>query len=132
MGCKQIQKKRQAGEVRGRSKVQSLPYVLWAKLIMTVGLRAGAKMKLGSSLWIVSIGINGGTRDWSRRISSSTIPAQKKRARQSDLPCPRERLRLQRIKEREQLLLLCFGELSEVPGYVLCLFSVSLNGIFQR
>jgi hypothetical protein len=27
---------------------------------MTVGLRAGAKMKLGSNLWIVSIGINGG------------------------------------------------------------------------
>jgi hypothetical protein len=43
---------------------------------------------------------------WSWGISSSSIPAQKKRARQSDLPCPGERLRLQRIKEREQLLLL--------------------------
>jgi hypothetical protein len=54
-------KKRQVGEVKAWSKVQSLSYVLWAKLIMTVGLRAGAKMNLGSSLRIVSIGIKGGT-----------------------------------------------------------------------
>jgi hypothetical protein len=58
------------------------------------------------------------------------VPAQKNGARQSDLPCPAERLWLQRIKECEQLLLLWFGELSEAPGNVLGLASVPLNGIF--
>jgi len=37
---------------------------------------------------------------------------------------------LQRIQEREQLLLLLFSELSEAPGHVLCLASVPFNGIF--
>jgi len=55
-----------------------------------------------------------------------------KKARQSDLSCPVERSRgwLQRIQEREQLLLLLFSELSEAPGHVLCLTSVPFNGIF--
>jgi len=55
---------------------------------------------------------------------------EKSGARQSDLPCPAERLWLQRIKECEQLLLLRFAELSEAPGYVFCLASVPLYGIF--
>ena len=37
---------------------------------------------------------------------------------------------LQRIQEREQLLLLFFSELSEAPGHVLCLASVPFNGNF--
>jgi hypothetical protein len=76
------------------------------------------------------MGIKYGVRDRSYSVSSSSIPARKSGARQSDLPCPAERLQLQRIKKSEQFLLLCLGEFSEAPGYVLCLASVPLNGTF--
>jgi hypothetical protein len=62
--------------------------------------------------------------------SPTALTAQKRGARQWDLPCPPERLRLQRIKECEQLLFLWFSELSESPGYTLGLASVPLDGIF--
>ena len=65
-------------------------------------------------------------------VAPSSIPAQK---RSHDNRICRDLWKglygwLQRIQEREQLLLLLFSELSEAPGHVLCLASVPFNGIF--
>jgi hypothetical protein len=59
-----------------------------------------------SAVFTVAIPVKYGVPDGCYRASSSSGPAQKSGARQSDLPCPAERLQLQRIKKCEQLLLL--------------------------